>query len=264
MKIIRKWLAPILALMLSAQLLTGCASAMAPESGTAQTEATAAATSAEQESTVDNTASTESEAVAGDTAGSTSDSTDTEKADSAGGTSGSTEQIDRAFAAGDDAASGGASIAPIRRRSNQNRASSAQSKGNSVSRNGVTVEKDGEYFTKDEVALYIYTYGQLPKNFITKKQARKLGWEGGALEPYAPGKAIGGDYYGNYEGVLPDGPDYHECDIDTKGKKRGAKRIVYSDDGKIYYTDDHYESFTLLYKGGANQKEQKRSGGKRS
>ncbi|SEA07157.1 ribonuclease [Lachnospiraceae bacterium NK3A20] len=247
MKIIRKWLAPMLALMLSAQLLTGCASAMAPESGTAQTEATAAATSAEQESTLDDTASSAVTAAEED-----SDSQEkTDSNDAAVDTENSKSEV-------------APTITPIRRRSNQNRTSSAQSKGNSVSKKGVTVEEDGEYFTKDEVALYIYTYGRLPENFITKKQARKLGWEGGALEPYAPGKAIGGDYYGNYEGVLPDGPDYHECDIDTKGRKRGAKRIVYSDDGKIYYTDDHYESFTLLYKGGANQKEQKRSGGKRS
>jgi Guanyl-specific ribonuclease Sa len=58
---------------------------------------------------------------------------------------------------------------------------------------------------------------------------------------------IGGDVFGNYEGVLPDYGKYHECDIDTKGKKRGKKRIVYSDDGRIYYSDDHYESFELLY-----------------
>ena len=67
------------------------------------------------------------------------------------------------------------------------------------------------------------------------------------LEPFAPGKSIGGDRFGNYERRLPAG-SYKECDIDTKGKKsRGAKRIVFSNDGLIYYTDDHYETFTLLY-----------------
>lgn len=113
-----------------------------------------------------------------------------------------------------------------------------------------TIDEDGSYFSKDEVALYIYSYGKLPSNFITKKEAEKLGWEGGSLEPYAPGKAIGGDYFGNYEGALPekDGRTYTECDIDTEGaKSRGAKRIVFSNDGLIYYTDDHYESFELLY-----------------
>ncbi len=109
------------------------------------------------------------------------------------------------------------------------------------------VDENGSYTTKDDVALYIHTYGKLPPNFITKKEAQKLGWSGGSLEPYAPGKCIGGNYFGNYEGVLPDG-NYRECDIDTLGKKsRGAKRIIYSDDGRIYYTDDHYKSFTQLY-----------------
>ena len=85
---------------------------------------------------------------------------------------------------------------------------------------------------------------------MTKKEAQKLGWEGGSLEDYAPGMCIGGDYYGNYEELLPKekGRKYYECDIDTLGKsKRGAKRIIYSDDGLIYYTDDHYASFKLLY-----------------
>ncbi|MCR4609604.1 MAG: ribonuclease [Eubacterium sp.] len=107
--------------------------------------------------------------------------------------------------------------------------------------------EDGVYTSKDDVALYLYIYGKLPQNFITKKQAQKLGWSGGSLEDYAPGKCIGGDRFGNYEHILPDG-NYYECDIDTLGKKsRGAKRIVYSKDGRIYYTEDHYESFTLLY-----------------
>lgn len=50
---------------------------------------------------------------------------------------------------------------------------------------------------------YLIEYGQLPNNSITKKEAKKLGWSGGSLEPYAPGKCIGGDYFGNYEKVLP-------------------------------------------------------------
>lgn len=110
------------------------------------------------------------------------------------------------------------------------------------------IDKDGEYTSKEDVALYIHQYGELPSNFITKKEAKKLGWSGGSLEEYAPGKSIGGDTFGNREGVLPEYGTYHECDIDTKGKKkRGAKRIVYSDDGRVYYTDDHYETFELLY-----------------
>ena len=110
--------------------------------------------------------------------------------------------------------------------------------------------EDGRYTTKDDVALNINTYGHLPDNFITKSEAKKLGWSGGSLEPYSPGSSIGGDRFGNREGLLPDAPgrSYTECDIDTKGKKsRGAKRIVFSNDGLIYYTEDHYETFELLY-----------------
>lgn len=113
-----------------------------------------------------------------------------------------------------------------------------------------TLDEDGSYTSKEDVALYIHLYGHLPQNFITKKQAQALGWSGGSLEKYAPGKSIGGSRFGNYEGLLPDAPGryYTECDIDTQGKsKRGAKRIVFSNDGLVYYTGDHYASFTLLY-----------------
>lgn len=115
----------------------------------------------------------------------------------------------------------------------------------------VSVEESGEYTSKDEVAAYLNEFGHLPDNFITKKEAQALGWESkeGNLDEVAPGKSIGGDYFGNYEEVLPDaeGRTYHECDIDYEGGFRNAKRIVYSDDGLIYYTEDHYETFELLY-----------------
>ena len=112
------------------------------------------------------------------------------------------------------------------------------------------IDKNGTYTTKDEVALYIREYGKLPSNFITKDEARALGWQSGGLEKYAPGKCIGGDVFGNREGLLPEkaGRVYYECDIDTLGAdSRGAKRIVFSNDGLIYYTEDHYDSFSLLY-----------------
>ena len=110
------------------------------------------------------------------------------------------------------------------------------------------LDPDGSYTTKEDVALYIHTYGCLPRNFMTKKEAQALGWEGGGLDDFAPGMCIGGDRFGNYEGLLPEDRDYTECDIDTLGaSKRGAKRIVFSEDGLIYYTGDHYESFELLY-----------------
>lgn len=121
---------------------------------------------------------------------------------------------------------------------------SENDKGNSGS---VEIDINGVYTTMEDVALYIHTYGKLPLNFMTKKEARSLGWSGGSLEDYISGMCIGGDYFGNYEGILPEG-NYHECDINTLGAdRRGAERIIYSDDGRIYYTNDHYETFILLY-----------------
>ncbi len=114
-----------------------------------------------------------------------------------------------------------------------------------------SISEDGTYTTKEEVAEYLHTYGHLPSNFITKKEAKKLGWVSseGNLDEVAPGMSIGGDFFGNYEGNLPeaDDRDYYECDIDFDGTYRNAKRIVYSNDGLIYYTEDHYETFELLY-----------------
>ena len=106
------------------------------------------------------------------------------------------------------------------------------------------VVQDGEYYDKDHVAAYIRKFdGKLPRNYITKSKAKSLGWQGGPLEPYAPGKAIGGDWFGNYEHRLPNGT-YKECDIGTRGRPRGTKRLIYTPHGKkIYYTGDHYETF---------------------
>ena len=109
------------------------------------------------------------------------------------------------------------------------------------------LDPDGWYTTKEDVALYLHLYGKLPENFITKSEAQALGWSGGGLDGYADGCSIGGDRFGNYEGLLPEG-SYRECDLNTMhASSRGAERLVYSDDGRIYYTNDHYESFTLLY-----------------
>ena len=112
------------------------------------------------------------------------------------------------------------------------------------------IAEDGIYDSKEDVALYLVTYGHLPKNYYTKEEARKLGWTGGNLEQHVKNGCIGGDVYGNYEGKLPkkEGRIYYECDIDTLGyKNRGSRRIIFSNDGLIYYTHDHYESFELLY-----------------
>ncbi len=115
------------------------------------------------------------------------------------------------------------------------------------------LKQDGEYLSRDDVALYIHIYGELPPNFLTKNEARILGWDSslGNLWDVRPGCAIGGDRFYNYEGLLPeaDGRIYYECDVNYNGGYRGAERIVFSNDGIVYYTADHYESFELLYGG---------------
>lgn len=124
-------------------------------------------------------------------------------------------------------------------------AETADPKGNSES-----IDENGSYDSAEDVARYIAAYGELPDNYITKDEARDLGWNGGSVERYAPGMCIGGDRFSNREGLLPkeNGRVWTECDIDTLGENsRGAKRIVYSNDGLIYYTDDHYETFERIY-----------------
>ena len=114
---------------------------------------------------------------------------------------------------------------------------------------GPAIAEDTRCDDKDCVAYYVYTYGHLPSNFLPKTEARKRGWNSGALSRVLKGMAIGGDRFGNMEGYLPKQYHYTECDIDTIGKKsRGSKRIVFADGGVlVYYTEDHYETFELLY-----------------
>lgn len=110
----------------------------------------------------------------------------------------------------------------------------------------VEVEEGQYYYDVEHVVTYLELYGGLPGNYITKKEARSLGWQGGSVQRYLEGAAIGGDSFSNREGILPTGSGvkYHECDIDTDGaSSRGAKRLIYSSDGRYYYSEDHYESF---------------------
>lgn len=132
-----------------------------------------------------------------------------------------------------------------------------ENKGQEPDSGTPAVTEDGSYTTRDEVALYLHTFGRLPGNYITKKEAEKLGWDNkkGNLWEVAPGKSIGGSHFGNYEKLLPEkkGRKYYECDINYEGEYRGAERIIYSDDGLIFYTGDHYKTFEQLYPQAANQ-----------
>ena len=116
---------------------------------------------------------------------------------------------------------------------------------------GIAIRENGNYTSKEEVALYLHTYSRLPSNYISKQDAEKLGWDSGKgnLSDVLPGRSIGGSVFGNYEGALPaaKGRKYYECDVDYKGGYRNAKRIIYSNDGLIFYTEDHYKTFEELY-----------------
>ena len=118
-------------------------------------------------------------------------------------------------------------------------------------------ERAGPVIEPQAIADYLFTYGKLPDNFITKKEAQELGWDStrNYLSDVAPGKSIGGDRFGNYEGILPKvkGRQYFEADcFYTKGK-RTAARIVYSSDGHVWYTEDHYVTFTELFPSGQEE-----------
>ena len=118
-----------------------------------------------------------------------------------------------------------------------------------VTQTADTVDEHGYYYDAEHVVLYLDAYGHLPENYITKSDARALGWEGGSVEAYREGAAIGGDRFGNREELLPEqtGRSYTECDINTDGAdSRGAERLIFSNDGLYFYTSDHYASFTEL------------------
>lgn len=115
--------------------------------------------------------------------------------------------------------------------------------------NDQEIAEHAGYTSPEEVAAYIDQYDKLPENYITKDEAESMGWESnqGNLWEVTDNKSIGGDHFGNYEGLLPEEDQYREADVNYEGGYRGPERIIYSDDGDIYYTDDHYETFEQLY-----------------
>ncbi|MFK4321987.1 glucan-binding YG repeat protein [Bacillus sp. RC145] len=102
----------------------------------------------------------------------------------------------------------------------------------------------------DEVTKYVKEHKKLPDNYITKDQAESLGWvkKEGNLHTVAPGKSMGGDIFENRKKQLPDVPGrtWYEADINYVSGYRGNDRIVYSSDGLIYKTSDHYKTFTEI------------------
>ena len=112
-------------------------------------------------------------------------------------------------------------------------------------------EEAGPVTEPQAIADYLFKHGELPENFITKEEAQDLGWDSSRnyVSDVAPGKSIGGDRFGNYEGQLPKarGRKFFECDANYTGGKRGPERIVYSSDGRVWYTKDHYGTFEELF-----------------
>ncbi|MDE5946598.1 MAG: ribonuclease [Oscillospiraceae bacterium] len=125
------------------------------------------------------------------------------------------------------------------------------SESKSIESDNDIILESGSYTTPEDVAEYIHTFGTLPENFITKREAQDLGWVSseGNLWDVAYGMSIGGDRFGNYEKLLPDadGRNWTECDVNYTGGFRGSERIIFSNDGLIFYTSDHYESFEQIY-----------------
>lgn len=116
------------------------------------------------------------------------------------------------------------------------------------------VQEDHAYIDAPSVAAYLRAYDHLPNNYLTKRQARDKGWvpEKGNLRDLGPMAIIGGDRFGNREKQLPDreGLRYKECDVNYNGGPRGPERLVYDNEGNIYYTQDHYRHFEDVTKEG--------------
>ena len=115
---------------------------------------------------------------------------------------------------------------------------------------GEPTEEAGPIIEPQRIADYLFEHGKLPDNFLTKPEAKELGWDSryNYVSDVAPGMSLGGDYFGNYQGKLPKakGRKYYEADCYYTGGKRNESRIIYSNDGHVWYTDDHYKTFTEL------------------
>lgn len=122
------------------------------------------------------------------------------------------------------------------------------------------IQESGKYTTRDSVAAYLCKFDKLPSNYVNKSEGQKLyesktgktfdKWNFNPWETL--GVMIGGDKFNNYasnasnyHATLPEG-SYHEADIEYSAKNRGTKRLVYQSDCVIYYTADHYETFSKL------------------
>jgi len=120
----------------------------------------------------------------------------------------------------------------------------------SVQHSGVAHDNISELTAERRVVGYLQQHQRLPDYYITKSQARRQGWDAreGNLCHTLPGKAIGGDRFANREGRLPQqqGRKWFEADVNYRCGHRNADRLLYSSDGLIFLTKDHYRSFNKV------------------
>ena len=120
-------------------------------------------------------------------------------------------------------------------------------KDEKANREEISLEEHSIQNLTNEVKVinYVKSNHELPDYYITKSEARKQGWvpsEGNLCE-VLPGKAIGGDKFSNREKMLPSGKQYFEADVNYNCGNRNADRIVFTKDGDVYLTKNHYKSF---------------------
>lgn len=113
---------------------------------------------------------------------------------------------------------------------------------NSTSKNSKSIDE----LTKENVVInYVKKNHELPDYYLTKSEARNQGWNASAgnLCEVLPGKAIGGDKFSNREKQLPKGNQYFEADVNYNCGNRNGDRIVFTKNGEVWLTHDHYRSF---------------------
>lgn len=112
--------------------------------------------------------------------------------------------------------------------------------------NSVNISGNIDELTEEnKVINYVKEHHELPEYYITKSEAKKQGWipSKGNLCEVLPGRAIGGDHFSNREKTLPKNAQYYEADVNYNCGNRNADRIVFTKNGDVYLTKDHYKTF---------------------
>jgi len=103
-----------------------------------------------------------------------------------------------------------------------------------------------EKLTNESTVInFVKSHHELPDYYITKSEAKKQGWipSKGNLCDVLPGNAIGGDNFSNREKTLPKNGKYYEADVNYNCGNRNADRIVFTKNGDVWLTKNHYKTF---------------------